>query len=222
MPTSLGSRPPQATRRGSPRRTIGLPRRGGSAMQKLADHKQAEQTVWATGDYDAMIRQEGLYAVGARLVEAVAVRPGETVLDVACGTGNATIPAAQAGGQVTGLDLTPELLDVARRRARDAGVTVACRRAMRRSSPSTRAASTSSCRASGACSHHATRSSPTSSRVCSGPAAAWASSPGPRRARSATSSAPRRRTCHRPRRSSTRRSRGERRPTSASCSRAPT
>jgi SAM-dependent methyltransferase len=94
-------------------------------MQKLADHKQAEQTVWATGDYDAMIRQEGLYAVGARLVEAVAVRPGETVLDVACGTGNATIPAAQAGGQVTGLDLTPELLDVARRRARDAGVTVA-------------------------------------------------------------------------------------------------
>ena len=93
-------------------------------MQQLAEHKQAERTTWATGDYDAMMRQEGLYEVGARLVAAVEVRPGETVLDVACGTGNAAIPAAQAGGQVTGLDLTPELLDVARRRAAEAGVEV--------------------------------------------------------------------------------------------------
>ena len=91
-------------------------------MQQLADHKQTERITWATGDYDAMMRAEGLYAVGARLAQAAEVRSGETVLDVACGTGNAAIPAAQAGGQVTGLDLTPELLDVARRRADEAGV----------------------------------------------------------------------------------------------------
>lgn len=86
-------------------------------MQQLIAVKDADRVTWATGDYDAMMRQEGLYQVGARLVRRVGVAPGETVLDVACGTGNAAIPAAQAGAWVTGLDLTPELLDVARRRA---------------------------------------------------------------------------------------------------------
>jgi SAM-dependent methyltransferase len=93
--------------------------------RELVDHKRAERTVWAVGDYDAMLRTEGLYGVGERLAAAVQVRPGETVLDVACGTGNAAIPAARAGGEVTGLDLTPELLAVARRRADEAGVGVA-------------------------------------------------------------------------------------------------
>jgi SAM-dependent methyltransferase len=93
-------------------------------MQALADHKQTDRTTWATGDYDAMMRTEGLYAVGARLIEAVGIAPGERVLDVACGTGNAAIPAAQAGGKVVGLDLTPELLDVAQRRADEAGAEV--------------------------------------------------------------------------------------------------
>ena len=40
------------------------------------------------------------------------------MLDVACGTGNAAIPAAVAGGEVTGLDITPELFEDGRRRAR--------------------------------------------------------------------------------------------------------
>ena len=46
------------------------------------------------------------------------------VLDVACGTGNATIPAAQAGARVTGLDFSPELLEIARERGSDAMVEV--------------------------------------------------------------------------------------------------
>ena len=96
-------------------------------MHGLTAHKQVERRTWATGDYDAMMRTEGLYAVGARLVDTVGVHPGETVLDVACGTGNATIPAAQAGGQVTGVDLTPELLEVAGQRATRAGVEIALR-----------------------------------------------------------------------------------------------
>jgi SAM-dependent methyltransferase len=93
-------------------------------MQELADHKQTARMTWATGDYDAMMRTEGLYAVGHRLTEAVGIAPGERVLDVACGTGNAAIPAAQAGGKVVGLDLTPELLDVAQQRADEAGAEV--------------------------------------------------------------------------------------------------
>jgi SAM-dependent methyltransferase len=93
-------------------------------MPKLADIKQDAQTTWATGDYDAMMRQERLYGVGARLVRHAGLRPGEVVLDVACGTGNAAIPAAAAGAEVTGVDLTPQMLEVAQRRADDAGVEV--------------------------------------------------------------------------------------------------
>ena len=47
------------------------------------------------------------------------------VLDVAAGTGNASIPAARAGADVTASDLTPELLEAGRRRADAAGVTLA-------------------------------------------------------------------------------------------------
>jgi SAM-dependent methyltransferase len=86
-------------------------------MQELAQYKESVRTTWSTGDYDAMMRQEGLYDVGSRLVSTVGVRPDEDVLDVACGTGNATIPAAEAGARVTGLDLTPAMLARARERA---------------------------------------------------------------------------------------------------------
>lgn len=86
-------------------------------MQQLAEYKGMVRTTWSTGDYDAMMRQEGLYEVGSRLVRTVGVRPGEDVLDVACGTGNATIPAAEAGARVRGLDLTPAMLSKARERA---------------------------------------------------------------------------------------------------------
>jgi SAM-dependent methyltransferase len=93
-------------------------------MPQLQEFKQSARATWASGDYDAMMRQEGLYEVGDRIVELAGVRAGEVVLDVACGTGNAAIPAARAKATVTGLDLTPELLAVARRRAADAGVQV--------------------------------------------------------------------------------------------------
>jgi ubiquinone/menaquinone biosynthesis C-methylase UbiE len=47
------------------------------------------------------------------------VEPGDHVLDVACGNGNAAIAAARAGGIVTGVDVTPELLDAGRAVAPD-------------------------------------------------------------------------------------------------------
>ena len=81
-----------------------------AVMEQLEEYKDSVRTTWATGDYDAMMRQEGLYEVGPRLVQAVGVQPGEDVLDVACGTGNATIPAAPDRCRVTGLDLTPAML----------------------------------------------------------------------------------------------------------------
>jgi len=65
-----------------------------------------------------------LLPLGPRLVEACGIGPGTTVLDVACGTGNASLPAAQAGADVTASDLTPELLEVGRRRAEAKGLTL--------------------------------------------------------------------------------------------------
>jgi SAM-dependent methyltransferase len=60
----------------------------------------------------------------AHLVQFAGVRPGHRLLDVACGTGVASITAARAGASVTGLDLTPELLERARENARIGGFDV--------------------------------------------------------------------------------------------------
>jgi SAM-dependent methyltransferase len=65
-----------------------------------------------------------LLPLGPRLVEACGIGPGMDVLDVASGTGNAAIPAAQAGATVTASDLTPELFEAGRARADAAGVTL--------------------------------------------------------------------------------------------------
>ena len=61
-------------------------------------------------------------APAARLVRHAGIRAGDRVLDVACGTGVVAVTAARLGAVVTGLDLTPELLAVARDNARIAGV----------------------------------------------------------------------------------------------------
>ena len=53
----------------------------------------------------------------ARLVKFAGVRSGQRVLDVACGTGVVAITAARRGAQVSGLDLTPELLERAKQNA---------------------------------------------------------------------------------------------------------
>jgi len=84
--------------------------------------KQGQKMMWSIGDYPDLARNiEGVAEV---LVERVGAGPGQELLDVATGTGNVAIPAALAGASVTGLDLTPELLEVARRRAGEAGVEV--------------------------------------------------------------------------------------------------
>jgi len=63
----------------------------------------------------------------AAFMAAVEVKPGEVVVDVGCGAGQTTIEAAiSAGGApALGVDLSHELLDVARRRAAGAGVATA-------------------------------------------------------------------------------------------------
>jgi SAM-dependent methyltransferase len=65
-----------------------------------------------------------LLPLGPRLVDACGITSGMRVLDVAAGTGNASIPAAKTGAEVTASDLTPELFDAGRRRAGAEGVTL--------------------------------------------------------------------------------------------------
>jgi SAM-dependent methyltransferase len=77
--------------------------------------------MWASGDYPSMV-ETFLLPLGPRLVEACGIGPGMKVLDVAAGTGNASLPAAEAGAQVTASDLTPELLDAGRARAEAQGL----------------------------------------------------------------------------------------------------
>jgi SAM-dependent methyltransferase len=86
-----------------------------------AELKARHRAMWASGDYPSMV-ETWLTPLGPRLVEAAGIAAGMRVLDVAAGTGNASIPAAQRGATVTASDLTPELLDAGRRRAEAQGV----------------------------------------------------------------------------------------------------
>ena len=90
-------------------------------MTEDSELKQRHRKMWASGNYPEMVTTF-LLPLGPRLVEACAIEPGARVLDVAAGTGNASIPAAQAGAKVTASDLTPELFEAGRARADELGV----------------------------------------------------------------------------------------------------
>lgn len=79
----------------------------------FADLKNRQREIWASFAPTAMFTTP----VAAQLVKFAAIAPGENVLDVATGTGVVAITAARAGARVTGLDLTPELLEQARANA---------------------------------------------------------------------------------------------------------
>ena len=84
--------------------------------------KQRQQATWATGDY-AMIGTT-LQIVGERLCEAVDLRAGERVLDVAAGNGNATLAAARHFALVTSTDYVGALLERGKERAAAERLTV--------------------------------------------------------------------------------------------------
>jgi SAM-dependent methyltransferase len=84
--------------------------------------RERQRAVWSAGDYATL--SEYISHVGERVVERAAVEAGMDVLDLACGTGNAALPAARAGARVTGLDLVPQLLEAGRRKAEAAGVEI--------------------------------------------------------------------------------------------------
>src|SRR3954468_10189114 len=94
-----------------------------TSPQTLPDSelKARHRAIWASGDYPSMV-ETWLLPLGPRLVAACAIGPGTLVLDVAAGTGNASLPAARRGAHVIASDLTPELLAAGRARADAEGV----------------------------------------------------------------------------------------------------
>src|SRR5438270_14005836 len=60
----------------------------------------------------------------AKLVNFAGIKTGQRVLDVACGTGVVAVTCARRGAHVTGLDLTPELLESARENAKIVGLDI--------------------------------------------------------------------------------------------------
>jgi SAM-dependent methyltransferase len=90
------------------------------ATDALAQFKVAQRAGWAYFTPLQALTTEP----AARLVRYAGIRGGERVLDVACGTGVVAITAARRAATVTGLDLTPELLEAARENARLAAVDI--------------------------------------------------------------------------------------------------
>ena len=91
-------------------------------LPDFAAIKQRQQATWASGDF-AVIGTT-LQIVGEQLAEAIDIRSGEQVLDVAAGNGNATLAAARRFADVTSTDYVPALLEKGRERARAEGLNV--------------------------------------------------------------------------------------------------
>jgi ubiquinone/menaquinone biosynthesis C-methylase UbiE len=92
------------------------------------DIAATHRTMWALGDYPRMA-EEVMAPLGPVLVAATSIGPGVRVLDVAAGSGNISLPAAEAGATVVSTDLTPELLQRSRARATAQGLTLEYREA---------------------------------------------------------------------------------------------
>jgi ubiquinone/menaquinone biosynthesis C-methylase UbiE len=98
------------------------------AMEADRALKARHRAMWALGDYP-VLAADIIPDLGQILADACAVRPGDRVLDVAAGSGNAAIPAARAGASVVACDLTPELLAAGQQQAERQGIELEWRQA---------------------------------------------------------------------------------------------
>ena len=82
--------------------------------------KERMHKVWTSGEYARI--GNPIAIMGELLCEAGDLRSGQKVLDVATGSGNTAISAARRFCEVTGMDLAPESIEHARRRAEAEGM----------------------------------------------------------------------------------------------------
>jgi SAM-dependent methyltransferase len=91
--------------------------------QDIDQMKDAMRAPWIAGNYGAIAKTIGAPDAEG-FVARLALEPDVRVLDIACGTGNVTLPLARRGATVTGLDMTPHLLEEARARAAGEGLNI--------------------------------------------------------------------------------------------------
>ncbi|HEX4945177.1 MAG TPA: class I SAM-dependent methyltransferase [Blastocatellia bacterium] len=90
-----------------------------NATTEMETLKAKLKATWTAGDFDKIAQS---YAPGAaEFIARLALQPGTRVLDAACGSGNLSFPAADAGAIVTGIDIAPSVLATARARAAATG-----------------------------------------------------------------------------------------------------
>lgn len=87
--------------------------------------KAGHRAMWGLGDY-ARVADTVIPKLGKILVDASTIDPDAHVLDVAAGTGNASLPAARRGANVTATDLNGHLLAECHRRAEAEGLRIEC------------------------------------------------------------------------------------------------
>lgn len=88
----------------------------------IAALKKAMKSAWMSGDFGRIASANENR--GQEFIDRLQLKPSARVLDVACGTGNQSLPAARAGAEVTGLDIATNLLVQARERAEKEGLKI--------------------------------------------------------------------------------------------------
>ncbi len=91
-------------------------------MPDFTEFKQRAAAVWSAGAFEDVA--ESIHDVHVALVEALGPQPAEQWLDVGCGAGQLAELAAGGGAKVTGIDLSPRLIDVAKARAEAGGYAI--------------------------------------------------------------------------------------------------
>jgi len=86
----------------------------------LNDSKNAVKEIWSLGDWRS--RGQFIPPVSASLTRLANLQASDSVLDVACGFGNTAITARMLGAKVTGIDITPKLLTLAKEEEKIAGI----------------------------------------------------------------------------------------------------
>jgi ubiquinone/menaquinone biosynthesis C-methylase UbiE len=84
--------------------------------------KQRQSAMWGNGPYQRVT--ETLTEMHDTVVERIDPQPGETWLDLACGTGAVAERAAARGAHSIGVDLAPALIETARERAAELGLEI--------------------------------------------------------------------------------------------------
>src|SRR5262245_5469580 len=89
----------------------------------IATIKSRQKATWEAGDFGEVARY--IMPIAEEFMARLELKPGQTLLDVACGSGNLAVIAARAGCVVSGVDIATNLIEQARARALEEKLSIA-------------------------------------------------------------------------------------------------